>query len=148
MQGSRTPMYARRVATTWRHDACASLAKCVVAGFLAVFWTVVPGVLGWLDELFVPILIIVGPLGLVSLVLLIRGFVFAVIAEITERWEPYRNDAEFFAAVAHGMDPAEVADAIESLAEKEQQFLELSQRRDAAFVAQDRAVLLAVQNRR
>lgn len=80
MQGSRTPMYARRVATTWRHDACASLAKCVVAGFLAVFWTVVPGVLGWLDELFVPILIIVGPLGLVSLVLLIRGFVFAVIA--------------------------------------------------------------------
>lgn len=46
------------------------------------------------------------------------------------------------------MDPAEVADAIESLAEKEQQFLELSQRRDAAFVAQDRAVLLAVQNRR
>ncbi|MDE8647581.1 hypothetical protein PXH69_21640 [Rhodococcus qingshengii] len=120
----------------------------MVAGFLAIFWTVVPGVLGWLDELFVPILIIVGPLGLASLVLLIRGFVFAVIAEITERWEPYRNDAEFFAAVAHGMDPAEVADAIESLTEKEQQFLELSQRRDAAFVAQDRAVLLAVQNRR
>lgn len=65
------------------------------------------------------------PLVLASLVMLVRGLVFAVIAEVIERREPYRNDAEFFAGAARGIDPVELADAIESLFEKEQQFRNL-----------------------
>lgn len=148
MNTAVTPRRYRHVATVWRRDASISLMHSSLAGVTASAWVMILGVLGWLEALLIPVMIVIVPLVVLCAALFVRGIVFMVFAAAARRREPYRGDAAFLAAVARQMEPDELASAIDVLVQQERQYRAMALRRHAMCAAQDRAVLRDAQIRR